>query len=154
MAMEVANLARHTAIQGVKPLFPTLERPMRPPCVFLAAALLLSSAGCASTDTFVRPTAQQIADIEGIYALSDGRRARVYGEDNRLYIKIGAHQQKELFLAGPDRFASRHGEVLLRVLPGQGDKPDRIELGFIPALGGRAPHRFASGPIPGNGFLD
>jgi hypothetical protein len=127
---------------------------MRAPCVCLAAALLLSSAGCATSDTAVRPTAQQIVDVEGIYALSDGRRARIYGLDSRLYIKIGAHQQKELFLAGPDRFASRHGEVLLRVLPGQGDNPDRIELGFIPALGGRAPHRFSTGPIPGNGFLD
>jgi hypothetical protein len=127
---------------------------MRAPCVCLAAALLLNSAGCATSDTAVQPTAQQIADIEGTYALSDGRRARVYGLDNRLYIEIGAHQQKELFVVGPNRFASRHGEVSLLVRPGQGDNADAIELAFIPALGGRAPRRFASGPIPGRGYLD
>jgi hypothetical protein len=110
---------------------------MQAPCVFLAAALLLSSVGCASSDTARQPT------------LSDGGRARLFGLDNRRYIRLGAHQQKELLAAGPDRYVSRRGEVSLRALPG-----DRIELAYVRGLGGRAPVRFASGSIVGRGYAD
>jgi hypothetical protein len=122
---------------------------MQAPCVFLAVALLLSSVGCASSDTARQPTTQQIAELEGVHGLSDGGRARLFGLDNRLYIRLGAHQQKELLAAGPDRYVSRRGEVSLRALPG-----DRIELAYVRGLGGRAPVRFASGSIVGRGYAD
>jgi hypothetical protein len=126
---------------------------MRAPCVFLAAALLLSSAGCATSDTLPRPDAQQIADLEGLYSLSDGHRAYVFGMDARLYISIDGRQQKELFVAGPNRFVSRNGDVAILV-PADRGEDDRIVLEYVRYPGQHVPVRFASGPRPGRGYVD
>jgi hypothetical protein len=125
---------------------------MRAPCVFLSAALLLSSAGCATSDT-VRPNAQEIADLEGVYSLSDGHQAQLFGLDDRLYVRIDARPQKELLVAGPNRFASRHGDVAV-VVPTDRGEDDRILVEYVRYPGQHAPRRFASGPIPGRGYVD
>jgi hypothetical protein len=117
---------------------------MRAPCVFLAAALLLSSAGCATSDSAERPTAQQIADLEGFYSLSDGHRAHLFGMDERLYVRIDGRPQKELFMAGPNRFISRTADVAILV-PADRGHDDRIVVEYV-RYSGRVTARYAFGP--------
>jgi len=125
---------------------------MRAPCVFLAAALLLSSAGCATSDPRPRPSAQQIAELEGFYALSDGHRAHLFNMDDRLYVRIDGRHQKELRVVGPNRFASRDGDVAVLVPSDRGDD-DRIVVEYL-RYPGRVPVRNAFGPRWGRGYAD
>jgi len=124
---------------------------MRAPCVLLAAALLLGSAGCATSDTRPRPTAQQIADLEGVYALSDGHQAWLFNMDARLYVRIDGRHQRELRVAGPNRFASSDGDVVILVPAERGDE-DRILVEYVRYPGQHPPLRFAS--RPGRGYYD
>ena len=124
---------------------------MRAPCVFLAAALLLSSTGCATSDPRPRPNAQQIADLEGAYALSDGHQAYLFNMDERLYVRIDGRQQKELRVAGPHRYASRDSDVVIVVPPERGDE-DRILVEYVRYPGQHPPLRFAS--RAGRGYYD
>jgi hypothetical protein len=124
---------------------------MRAPCVFLAVALLLGSAGCASSDTRPRPSAQQIADLEGVYALSDGHQAYLFNMDERLYVRIDGRHQRELRVAGPNRFASSTADVVIQVPADRGDD-DRILVEYVRYPGQHPPLRFAS--RPGRGYYD
>jgi hypothetical protein len=126
---------------------------MRAPCIFLSAALLLNGAGCATSDIRPRPTAQQIAELEGVYALSDGHQAHLFNMDDRLYVRIDARAQKELRVAGPNRFASRSGDVVIQVPADRGDD-DRILVEYVRYPGGHAPSRFASGLFPGRRYAN
>jgi hypothetical protein len=125
---------------------------MRAPCVFLAAALLLGSAGCATSDPGERPNAQQIADLEGFYSFSDGHRAYIFGMDERLYARIDGRQQKELFVAGPNRFVSRNGDVAITVPADRGDD-DRIVVEYV-RYPGRVPPRYAFSSRWARGWAD
>jgi hypothetical protein len=89
--------------------------------LFVVPALLLASAGCATSNDYPRqPTAQEIVDVEGVYGLSDGYRAHIFGLDSQLYVRIGAGPQKRLLLVGPDHFASSTGDVSIQVQPERG----------------------------------
>jgi len=105
----------------------------------LAAALLLAGAAHAAPD---RPpphaTAQQLANLEGIYGLDDGQRARIFVLDERLYIELG-RQRKQLVAVAPGVFASRDGKVSVQARP-----DDRIVLGYQPAARDDTGARYAS----------
>src|SRR5689334_21322284 len=100
--------------------------------LFLVPALLLLCMGCATSDTYPRrPNAQEIASVEGVYALSDGFRAHIYGLDNTLYVRIGAGTEKELMMVGPDRFQSARGDVSIQFRPApDADIADRVVVEY------------------------
>jgi hypothetical protein len=121
-------------------------------CVFV---LLLGCAGCASGDYPRRPTAQEIANAEGLYGLEDGYRAHLFGLDDRLYVRIGAGPQKELQLVAPDHFVSSRGDVSIQFQPErEGDDAERVVVEYARAPGGHPPVLFSTGPRPGRGFVD
>jgi hypothetical protein len=118
-------------------------------------ALVLGCAGCASGDYPRRPTAQEIANAEGLYGLQDGYRAHLFGLDDKLYVRIGAGPQKELQLVGPRHFASPDGDVSIRFQPErERDDAERIAVEYMRAPGGHPPVMFSTGPRPGRGWLD
>lgn len=123
------------------------------------AAVLMGSAGCATAaataDYPRRPTAQEIADAEGLYVLEDGYRAHVFGLDDKLYVRIGAGPQKKLMLVGPGRYASPGGDVSIEFQSGrEEDEAERVVVGYYRNPGGHPPRIFSTGPLPGRGFLD
>jgi hypothetical protein len=119
------------------------------------AALLLGLAGCATRDYPRRPTAEEIGHAEGLYGLRDGYRARVFGLDTKLYVRIGAGSQKELRMVGPDSFASPDGDVAIQFQPGwRDDDFKRVTVRYERAPGSHPPRIFSTGPLPGRGFLD
>jgi hypothetical protein len=63
-------------------------------------------------------TLQQMKEVEGQYALSDGRRARIFVMDARLYLDLGRHY-KELEPAGPDSWVTRDRSLSLQFRQGQ-----------------------------------
>jgi hypothetical protein len=122
------------------------------PCILV---LLLGCAGCASGDYPRKPTAQEMANVEGLYGLQDGYRAHLYELDNRLYVRIGAGSQKELQLVGPDHFASPRGDVSIQFQPERkDDDAERIVVEYLRPSGSHPPVLFPTGPRPGRGWLD
>jgi hypothetical protein len=123
--------------------------------VLAASALLATSAiaaPIAAADTAQRATAQQMDETQGTYRLSDGRRADIFMLENRLYVRIGRSQQKELVLAGWNRFASRDGSIAIQFGP-MIDK-ERIVLEHAPSIGQLDTIRIASNERPGRGSAD
>jgi hypothetical protein len=126
-------------------------------CFLSWIAVLLGSTGCAmaTADYPRRPTAQEIANAEGLYVLEDGYRAHVFGLDDMLYVRIGAGPQKKLLLVGPDRYSSPGGEVSIEFQPArEDDDAERVMVGYVRKPGGHPPRIFSTGPRPGRGFLD
>jgi hypothetical protein len=124
--------------------------------LFVVAALLLGCAGCATSDAYPRrPTAQEMANVEGLYGLSDGYRAHIFDLDSRLYVRIGAGPEKMLQAVGPDRFASPNGDVSIQFQPERDDDDaERVVVEYYRAPGGHPPRIFSTGPRPGRGFVD
>jgi hypothetical protein len=124
--------------------------------LLVVPALLLGCVGCATPDAYPRhPTAQEIATVEGVYGLSDGFRAHLYGLDDRLYVRIGAGSEKMLRAVGPGRYASRNGDVSIQFQPPDaGYDADRVEVAYYRKPGARPPIMFSTGLRPGRGFLD
>jgi hypothetical protein len=94
---------------------------------FLFAAALLASgvanaAPAAPAQAALRPSLEQISQLEGVYGLADGRRVRIVQADDRLYAELDKDRRLELFVAGPDTVASRDGRVTVRLeQPGKGE---------------------------------
>lgn len=125
------------------------------PAFLAALAVLPGVAGCASSDFPRRPTAQEIANAEGLYGLSDGYRAHLFGLDDTLYVRIGAGQEKRLLLVGPDHFASPDGAVSIQFQPEkEDDDAERVVVEYYRPPGGHPPRIFSTGPRPGRGFVD
>jgi hypothetical protein len=124
--------------------------------LFVVPALLLGCAGCATSDTYPRrPTAQEMANVEGLYGLSDGYRAHIFDLDSRLYVRIGAGPEKMLQAVAPDRFASPNGDVSIQFQPErEEDDAERVVVEYYRAPGGHPPRIFSTGPRPGRGFVD
>ncbi|MFC5547816.1 hypothetical protein [Massilia aerilata] len=121
-------------------------------CLFV---LLLGCAGCASNIYPRKPTSQEMANAEGLYGLQDGYRAHIFELDSRLYVRIGAHQQKELQLAGPEHFVSKAGDVSIQFQPErEEDDAERVVVEYARAPGGHPPVLFSTGPRPGRSFVD
>lgn len=122
-------------------------------CLFV---LLLGCAGCTSTVYPRKPTAQEMAVAEGLYRLQDGYRAHIFELDSRLYVRIGAGQQKELQLAGPEHFVSKAGDVSIRFQPEREEEDDaeRVVVEYARAPGGHPPVLFSTGPRPGRSLVD
>jgi hypothetical protein len=89
---------------------------------FLFAAALLASgvanaAPAAPAQAALRPTLEQISQLEGVYGLADGRRVRIVQADDRLYAELDKNRRLELFAAGPDTVASRDGALTVQYMP-------------------------------------
>jgi hypothetical protein len=125
-------------------------------CITGFVTVLLGSAGCATSTDYPRwPTAQEIAGVEGLYMLSDGYRAHIFGLDQELYVRIGARLQKSLLLVAPDHYVSPDGDVDIQFQPDRADDdPERILVGYRRPIGGHPPIMFSSGLMPGRGFVD
>jgi hypothetical protein len=119
--------------------------------ILAAATALMSGGAIAAPDIAPQATAQQIAELEGIYGLDNGLRARVFELDNRLYLEVG-HDRKELTQVEPNRFMSRDGSVSLSVKPGDGG--DKIVLGYRHDAQESIPIRLAAAKRPGRGSVD
>jgi hypothetical protein len=91
-------------------------------------------------------------EAKGACRLSDGRRADICVLDNRLYVRIGRSQQKELVLAGANRFAARDGSIAIRFTPGIGD--DRFVLEHKRGIGDLDTIRLAANEGAGRGSAD
>lgn len=76
---------------------------------------------------FTSTGGQLIDDVEGAYALSNGRRLDLIDIDDRLYADFG-RRRIELREVGPQRFASRGGDVQMSWAPGR--YRDRIVLSY------------------------
>jgi hypothetical protein len=133
---------------------------MRALPIFLAFTTLLAGAASAApaatapAAAAIQPTTQQMQEIEGAYALADGRRAWVFMQDNRLIVEIG-RQQKELTMVAQNQFASRDGTVSLRFQPQGHRDDDRIVLNYGDAFDNTQPIRLAAGrQRPGRGGAD
>jgi hypothetical protein len=129
---------------------------MRALPIFLAAAVLLTTASTAQADAgsneLSHATAQQMEQITGAYKLSDGRRADIFLLGTRLYVKIGRSQQKELQLAGPNRFATPDGKIAIQFGPDLDN--DRIVLEHDRGTLRRDTIRLAANERPGRGAAD
>jgi hypothetical protein len=122
--------------------------------ILFATTTLLSGAAATASGadlTAPQPTLQQMADMEGIYALSDGHRARIFIMDNRLYLDIGRHY-KELEPAGLDTWTTRDRSVSMQFRPDPGGR--RIVLNYRGALPDAAPIRLAAREQRGRGAIE
>jgi hypothetical protein len=129
---------------------------MRALPIFLAAAVLLTTASAAQADAgsneLSRATAQQMEQITGTYKLSDGRHAEIYVLDGRVYVRIARGARKELQLAGPNRFATRDGKIAIQFGPDLDN--DRIVLEHDRGTLRRDTIRLAANERPGRGAAD
>ncbi len=117
-------------------------------CTFVAA-----SAGAApiATADAPRATAQQMATVAGTYRLDDGRRADLFVLNSQLYVRIG-RTEKELVLAGDNRFASRDGSIAIQF--GAGFDNEHIVLEHNRGPGQFDNIRLAANERPGRGGAD
>jgi hypothetical protein len=128
---------------------------MRALLTLLAATTLLASSATAApiaADAPQRATAQQIDDVQGTYKLSDNRRVEVFALGARLYVRIGRSPQKELVLAGQNRFAARDGSIAIQFGPNFDN--DRIVLEHDRGIGQPDTIRLASNSPGGRGSAD
>lgn len=68
---------------------------------------------------FIATGAQLAAEVEGSYALSNGRRLELMDIDQRIHADFGKWSVVQLEEVGPHRFASREGDVQMTWLPGE-----------------------------------
>jgi hypothetical protein len=128
---------------------------MRALLTLLAASTLLASSAIAApiaADTPQQATAQQMADAVGTYKLSDNRRADIFSRGGQLYIRIGRGPQKELMLAGQNRYATRDDSIAIQFV--QGANNERIVLQHERGIGQPDAIRLASNQPIGRGSAD
>lgn len=121
--------------------------------ILFATTTLLSGAAAtamAAEPAQQQPTYQQITDMEGTYALSDGRRARLFVLDGGLHLELG-RRHAQLERDGQGRWVTRNGTITLQFQ--QDPKSDRIVLNYgNPAE--TPPIRLASREAHGRGAAD
>lgn len=125
---------------------------MRALLTFLAASTLLASSAIAApiaADVPQQATRQQMDEIVGSYKLSDNRRADIFTSEGQLYLRIGRSPQKELVLAGQNRYATRDGSIAIRFSADIGN--DRIVLEHDRRIGQPDTIRLASNERTGRG---
>jgi hypothetical protein len=113
--------------------------------------------GLRQSDTYPRrPTAQEMANAEGLYGLSDGYRAHIFELDSRLYVRIGAGPEKMLQAVGPDRFRHRIPATYRSSSSPSARRttPSGSWSSTTAPPGGHPPALFSTGPRPGRGFVD
>ncbi|MGB9110596.1 MAG: hypothetical protein WCC39_18060 [Telluria sp.] len=128
---------------------------MRTLLTLLAASTLLASSAIAApiaADTPQQASAQQMADAVGTYKLSDNRRADIVTREGQLYIRIGRSPQKELVLAGQNRYTTRDGSIAIQFVPDANN--DRIVLQHERGIGQPDAIRLASNQPIGRGSAD
>jgi hypothetical protein len=77
---------------------------------------------------FISTGAQLADEVEGTYALSNGRRLELLDIDQQIYADFGKWSRIQLQEVGPHRFASRGGDVQMTWVPGQ--RTDTILLSY------------------------
>jgi hypothetical protein len=123
---------------------------MRALLTLLVASTLLANS--ATADAPQQPTVQQIDDVQGTYKLSDNRRVEVFALGTRLYVRIGHGPQRELVLAGQNRFAARDGSIAIQFAANF--DTDRIVLEHDRGIGQLDTIRMASAKRAGRGSAD
>ncbi len=68
---------------------------------------------------FISTGAQLADEVEGTYALSNGRRLELLDIDQQVWADFGKWSRVQLNEIGPHRFASREGDVQMTWVPGQ-----------------------------------
>lgn len=129
---------------------------MRALTTILFATTLLGGAATAAGADLAGPqaTAQTMQEMEGSYALSNGRRARIFVMDNRLYLDLGQRNKgyKELESTGADRWVTRDRTLSLQFTPDQAG--GRIALHARGDLPDAAPIQLAARDRRGRGGID
>jgi hypothetical protein len=128
---------------------------MRALLPLLAASTVLAGSATAApiaADAPQQATAQQIDEVQGTYKLSDNRRAEIFALGTRLYVKIGRGSQRELVLAGQNRFAARDGSIAIQFGPDLDH--ERIVLEHDSGIGQVNTIRIASNQRAGRGSAD
>lgn len=124
--------------------------------LFASTTLLSGAAATAAAGglTGLQPTAQQMAEMAGSYALSDGHRARIFVMDNRLYLDLGRRygNYRELEPTGPGSWATRDRSLSLRLRPDQASQ--QLVLNYGGAQADPAPIRLAAREQHGRGGVD
>ncbi|MCC2956589.1 hypothetical protein LK542_13295 [Massilia sp. IC2-477] len=82
----------------------------------------------AGPNGFIATGAQLASEVEGSYALSNGRRLELIDLDQQVYADFGKWSRVRLDEVGPHRFASREGDVQMTWLPGE--RTDTIVLSY------------------------
>ena len=90
--------------------------------------LLAERAAVGGPGGFIATGAQLADEVEGSYALSNGRRLELIDLDQRIYADFGKWSRVQLEEVGPHRFASREGDVQLVWVPGT--QTDTILLSY------------------------
>ena len=85
-------------------------------------------AAVAGPNGFIATGAQLADEVEGTYALSNGRRLELIDLDQQVVADFGKWSRVRLDEVGPHRFASREGDVTLTWLPGE--RLDTIVLSY------------------------
>jgi hypothetical protein len=118
-------------------------------CIFI---MLGSCLAPIAADTPPQASARQIGEAVGTYRLSDNRRAEIFAREGQLYVKIGRSPQKELVLAGQNRYATRDGSIAIQFVPDANN--ERIVLQHDRGIGQPHTIRLASNGRTGRGSAD
>jgi hypothetical protein len=91
------------------------------PAVLLISSAVASAAPAPAKNTPLRlPTAQQMQEMEGSYALADGRIAQIIALDDRLYVEVNHRDRRELVATGEDKFETRDRAISIEYKPTRG----------------------------------
>lgn len=85
-------------------------------------------AAVAGPNGFIATGAQLASEVEGTYALSNGRRLELIDLDQQIYADFGKWSRVRLEEVGPHRFASREGDIQMSWVPGQ--RTDTVLLSY------------------------
>lgn len=64
-----------------------------------------------------KPTAMEIAQVKGAYALDNGATLTITNENRRLYARLGDHLVTELVPVGENRFVSAGQRMTMEYVP-------------------------------------
>lgn len=94
--------------------------------VLLAATAFIQCQAYASPSHL---TAQQMYEMEGVYALEDGRKVRLTVLDDRLYVDLNQRDRRALVAVSENLFVTRHNEVTVERRP---DASGELVIRFDP----------------------
>lgn len=105
------------------------------PYLFLTASLFGCAAHAAEPGSIEsvkkeQLTIEQMRELEGAYALADGRTAQIRMIDDRLYLDVGRHGRWQLLAAGAETFSTRNNEISITFERSTGKAEDKITLSY------------------------
>lgn len=104
------------------------------PFLFLIASLFACAAHASGAENQparqAQLTIEQMHEIEGVYALGDGRTVEIKVIDDRLYLDVGRRGRWQLLETGTYTFTTRSDEVSLSFKRGADFDKDQIVLNY------------------------